>query len=77
MRMEYQIRVESVTLNIFKEQLFETNKEKVPEVEVLASRLALNYQTNAVESDNNDQESQEEKFSVKAQTESFEVSTYS
>ena len=54
--MEYLFRVDNFTLNIFKEHLFETNKEKVPEVEVLASRLSLNYQKSSVKSDNNEQE---------------------
>ena len=61
MKADYQVRVENFTLNIYKEHLFETNKEKVPEIEVIANRLALNYQASGVESDNTEQESLEGK----------------
>ena len=76
MKFEYQFRVENFTLNIYKDHLFETNSEKVPEIDIVANRLALNYQLSAVESDQTEQEKDEERLSLKAQTESFEVNTY-
>ena len=51
MRAEYEFRVESFTMNIYKEHLFEVNKENIPEIDVTASRLALVYKTGIVESE--------------------------
>ena len=48
----------------------------MPDIELLANRIAVNYDAKVVESDGSEKEKKGEKLGISAQVASFELSTY-